>query len=141
PFVKVVIDRPNRTVHFLNNAKYPFHADYIGERLLGLAPGEIDANIDQYNEGFYLARDRRFFLGILALHKRRDKNQDRRFFTLETVEVDTMDGPMVRSFFEIVKENLDPSVPLLLKPANHLQESIVTTIPREELPRVYSHEL
>src|SRR5689334_8214135 len=36
PFVKIVIDRPTRTVHFLNNAKYAFHADYIGERLLNL---------------------------------------------------------------------------------------------------------
>ncbi len=141
PFVKVVVDRPSRTVHFLNNAKYPFHADYIGERLLGLSPGEIDANIDQYNESFYLTRDRRFFLGILALHKRRDKNTDRRFFTLETVEVDTMDGPMLQSLFDIVKENTDPSTPLLVKPANHLQESIVTTIPREQMPRVFSHEL
>ncbi|MBC7794639.1 MAG: phosphoenolpyruvate synthase [Clostridia bacterium] len=139
PFVKIVIDRPSRTVHFLNNAKYPFHADYIGEQILGMHPGDIDREIDQYNETFYHARDRRFFLGILALHK--DKQADRRFVTMETVEVDTMDSVMLRSFFEIVKDHLDPAMPLLLKPANHLQESIVSNIPREEMPRVYSHEL
>ncbi len=36
PFVKVVVDRMNATVHFLNNAKYAFHADYIAERILGM---------------------------------------------------------------------------------------------------------
>ncbi|MBI4869198.1 MAG: phosphoenolpyruvate synthase [Candidatus Wallbacteria bacterium] len=137
PFVKLVVDRPAGVIHFLNSAVYPFHGDYIAGPLLGLPPGEFEANVDTYNASFYKAPDRRHYLAILALHRR----ETDAFFTLETVEVDTMDGPMLLYLYRFVRDWIDPSLPLLLKPANHLQEAAVAAIDSAELPRIYSHEL
>lgn len=136
-FVKVVVDRQNETIHFLNNARHEFHAIYIGEELLGVSFEEMRARIDEFNQSFYHAPDRRFFLGILSLHVREEK----RMFSLETVEVDTMSSGMIEFFHGFVRANVDPALPLLFKPANHLQEQAVAEIPMERLPRILAHEL
>ena len=134
-FVKVVVDREARAIHFINHAKYQFHADYIAERLLGMTATAIDQNLDSLNKSFYFDPARRFFLGIIALHKREEKS----FFSLETVEVDVMDGDMIRAFFRTVREHVDQALPLYFKPANHLQE---TTLERAaDLPVIFSREL
>lgn len=141
PFVKVVVDREQTAVHFINHARYEFHAHYIAEKILNISAAEIDRSIDTYNEQFYHAANRRFFLGILALHKKVEKGQERRFYTIETVEVDNMDSTMVEAFFAAVKDYLEPGVPLFWKPASHLQETIAVAIEPARLPRVYMHEL
>jgi hypothetical protein len=137
PFVKVVVDRREGAIHFIHHARFAFHADYIGQKLLGLSQAEVEAEIDEFNESVYLDPNRRFFLGIIALHQR----ESRRFYTLETVEIDTMDGDMVQAFFRTAKAFLDPAIPLLFKPANHGQERLVAAIAPGELPRVLNHEL
>ncbi|WP_232836622.1 PEP/pyruvate-binding domain-containing protein [Lentzea terrae] len=136
-FVKVVVDRHNGTIHFLNNARHEFHAIYIGQEILGIAEEEMRARIDEFNQSFYHASDRRFFLGILSLHKREDK----RMFSLETVEVDTMSTDMIEFFYGEVRKNVDAATPLFFKPANHLQEQAVAELPVERLPRILAHEL
>jgi hypothetical protein len=137
PFVKLVVDRPNKTIHFINNAVHQLHGTYIAQRFLGITRAELEADIDRYNAGFYFDSDRDLFLAILSLHHRGDRS----FFAIETVEIDTMDGEMVTYLYQIVRENLDPAIPLLFKPANHLQENIVAGISAAELPRVLAHEL
>ena len=137
PFVKVVVDRETGSVHFLNNRKYRFHAEYIAEKLLKISFGEMTAKIDEFNESFYQKRDRRFFLGILALHRR----QNQRFFSLETVEVDTMDGEMLRSFFVALRKHVEAAAPLFWKPANHGQETMAAAIDPADVPRIFAHEL
>ncbi|GLY54299.1 PEP/pyruvate-binding domain-containing protein [Lentzea sp. NBRC 102530] len=136
-FVKVVVDRQNDTIHFLNNARHEFHAIYIGTEILGIAESELRARIDEFNHSFYHASDRRFFLGILSLHQREDRNM----FSLETVEVDTMSADMIEFFHAEVRRNVDAATPLFFKPANHLQEQAVADIPAERLPRILAHEL
>lgn len=136
-FVKVVVDRELRTIHFLNDARHSFHAIYIGEEILGVPEARVRAEIDGYNERFYHAPDRRFLLGILALHTR----QEKKILSLETVEVDTMPAALIREFHAFVAEYVDPALPLLFKPANQLQERLVREIPATELPRVFAHEL
>lgn len=138
-FVKVVCDRRQNKVHFINNARYSFHADFIAENLLGISKDKLHANIDEYNNQFYLSSDldRRFFLGILAYHKR----ADRKFMTLETVEIDNMNSTMILDFLNRIKVWLDPSVPVLFKPANHMQETTIKDIDNVLLPRIYNHEL
>ncbi|GAB2839637.1 PEP/pyruvate-binding domain-containing protein [Lentzea nigeriaca] len=136
-FVKVVVDRHNGTIHFLNNARHEFHALYIGQEILGIGEQEMRARIDEFNQSFYHAADRRFFLGILSLHQREDK----RMFSLETVEVDTMSADMIEFFYAEVRGNIDAAVPLFFKPANHLQEQEVAEVPVERLPRILAHEL
>lgn len=137
PFVKLVVDRPKQTIHFLNNADYPFHGFYLADHLLGITRAELDANIDFYNNGFYCDPKRPYYLGILSLHKRGDKT----FFSFETVEIDTMDAEMLTFFYKFVRAHVDPAIPILVKPANHLQETIVAEVDPRELPRVYAHEL
>jgi len=137
PFVKVVVDRPEGKIHFINNSAYKFHGDYIAECLLGMTPEAMELEIDKYNKSFYIEPERRFYLGVIALHAR----ADRRFFSLETVEVDTMNQEMMRYFYGMVREFLDPSLPLLFKPANHLQESMMRDMDPAWLPRIFSHEL
>ena len=137
PFVKVVVERARGTVHFLNNAAFQFHADYIAAHLLGITPEALEADIDRYNQTFYQDPDRSYYLAILALHAR----PERSFYSLETVEVDTMTAEMVQDLYRIVRAQVDPARPLLLKPANHLQEHYVSEIAPERLPRVFAHEL
>jgi hypothetical protein len=136
-FVKVVVDREKPVIHFLNDARHSFHAIYIGEEILGVPEERVRAEIDSYNETFYHAPDRRFLLGILALHTR----QEKKILSLETVEVDTMPAALIREFHAFVARYVDPALPLLFKPANQLQERIVREIPASELPRVFAHEL
>ncbi|GAB3143304.1 hypothetical protein GCM10027258_30060 [Amycolatopsis stemonae] len=136
-FVKVVVDRETSVIHFLNDARHSFHAIYIGEEILGVPEERVRADIDSYNQAFYHTPDRRFLLGILALHTRREK----KILSLETVEVDTMPAALIREFHAFVAQYVDPALPLLFKPANQLQERLVREIPANELPRVFAHEL
>jgi len=138
PFVKIVVDQQQSTIHFINHARFQFHADYIAARLLGIPQQQLEREIDAFNESVYQAPERRFYLGVLALHQTRD---DQKFFSLETVEVDTMNAQMVQFFYRFVKEWVDPALPILFKPANHLQETIMGQIDVGEMPRVFSHEL
>jgi len=133
-FVKVVADRVNGVIHFVNHATYQFHSDYIAVEILHENLDEVLAKISEFNQSVYDDPDRRFYLGILAL-------QEKEFFTLETVEVDTMDAEMLRWFYGFVKKHLDPIFPLIFKPANHLQESFIGSIDPVEIPRIFSHQL
>ncbi len=137
PFVKVVVDRATQNVHFLNHSSYSFHANYIAECLLKIPLSELEQNIDHFNESFYQHEDRLFLLGIIALQEHAQK----KFFTLETVEVDTMELQMLEGFFKLVRKNLDPALPLYLKPANHFQENYIKEVDSLRLPRIYAHEL
>ncbi|MEW6277979.1 MAG: PEP/pyruvate-binding domain-containing protein [Candidatus Eremiobacterota bacterium] len=139
PFVKVVVDRTQMdkpVVHFINYNVYQFHSDYIAEAIMGVPSAELDKKIDEFNQSVYLSPDRHYLLGIVAMHKKEE-----RFFTLETVEIDTMDEEMVRYFYKAVRAHLDRDFPLLFKPANHNQESIANKVSARELPRIFAHEL
>jgi hypothetical protein len=141
PFVKVVVERSGPAgkpvLHVLNHAVYSFHAHYIAERLLKVPASEVERDIDAFNRSVYNDPSRKYFLGVLSLHRRADK----RFFVIETVEVDTMDGSMLREFFSFLNTQIDPAIPLLLKPANHLQETLIQKIEPREIPRILQHEL
>lgn len=136
-FVKVVVERKEGRVHFINNESYAFHADYIAERIKGIPRESLRADIDDFNKLVYLSPERPYYLGILALHK----NKDASFFTLETVEIDNMDAGLLEHFFSVVKNQLDPLFPVYFKPANHLQENTIEQIEAEKIPRLYNHEL
>lgn len=136
PFVKVVVERQTGRVHFINHHRYQFHSDYIAEAILETPREELDKRIDEFNQSVYLSPDRIYFLGTVALHRKGE-----RFFTLETVELDSMDESMVQEFFRTIKSHLDPVVPFLFKPANHEQEAIAQRLTKEKLPRIFSHEL
>lgn len=141
PFVKIVWDHQLKQMHFINHQKYAFHIDYISEQILGRKPQEVDQEIDQFNRSLYHDLDRRFYLGILSLQKSDERGAEPQFLTLETVEVDTMTLPMLKDFFKQTREWIDPSLPLLFKPANHLQEDFMSKIEVSEIPRIFSHEL
>ena len=147
PFVKVVLERESARLHFINNKRYPFHSDYIAEKLLGVPGAEVDARIDEYNQVFYHEPGRPNLLGIVALHTQSAPISGHapagggQFFTLETVEIDTMDEPMIRAFFQNVRGALDAKLPIFFKPASHYQESLIRHIPPSEIPRVYNHEI
>lgn len=136
-FVKVVVERAGERIHFINNERYAFHADYIAERIKGIPKESLRAEIDEFNKLVYLSPDRPYFLGILALHN----NKDASFFTLETVEIDNMGDIMLTQFFDTVQQNLDPLYPLYFKPANHQQENTVEKIDEARIPRLFNHEL
>ncbi len=137
PFVKVVVERETQKTHFINNDDYLFHADYIAEKIQGITKEELRAKIDDFNKLVYLSPNRPYFLGILGQHQVAEGS----FFTLETVEIDNMDQEMLLTFFNTVKQNLDLTLPLFFKPANHLQEKSVLQIDAAVLPRLYNHEL
>lgn len=137
PFVKIVVDREENHIHFINNARYEFHADYVAEVILGMSKEELFAKLDNFNHSVYQDPKRRFFLGMIALHK----HDSHPFYTFETVEVDTMDGKMLTWFFDTTKKYVDHALPLLLKPANHMQEMIVKGLDEYRYPRIFTHEL
>jgi phosphoenolpyruvate synthase/pyruvate phosphate dikinase len=136
-FCKVVVDKETSKIHFINNNAYKFHADYIAEQILKIPAAEMEKEIDRYNQSFYSDLDRRFYLGIIAFHTR----EERQLFSLETVEVDKMNAEMLKFFFKFVQEYLDPTFPVLLKPANHHQEKMVSEMDPTVVPHIFSHEL
>ncbi|RYZ69407.1 MAG: phosphoenolpyruvate synthase, partial [Proteobacteria bacterium] len=137
PFVKVVVDREEKHIHFLNHAAFPFHSDYIGTHIINTDPARIDAEIDRYNQLFYHDPTRRFYLCVLALHR----SEERRFFSLETVEVDSMSVEQMKEMYTAVREMTDPTLPLFVKPANHIQEAYLSGVDPHEIPRIHGHEL
>ncbi|MCP3801888.1 phosphoenolpyruvate synthase [Allokutzneria sp. A3M-2-11 16] len=136
-FVKLVVDRERGTIHFINHAEQRFHAEYIATHILDISTEEMYAKIDSFNQIFYHEPDRRFCLGLLSLH---DRDGDR-FLALETVEVDTMPAEMIKYFYGFVRDNVDAALPLVFKPASHLQERHLLDIPAVEVPRIQAHEL
>ncbi|MFE6051377.1 PEP/pyruvate-binding domain-containing protein [Kitasatospora sp. NPDC056446] len=148
PYVKIVLDRAESVLHFIDSADGMLHVRYIACEILGMSIDELASGLDSFNDDVYRNPDRRFFLGTLALHHRGGTASDAEdgpaagaFLSLETVDVDTMSQAMLRSFFHRVREHIDPELPLLLKPANHRQEGYAARIPESEIPRVLSHEL
>jgi hypothetical protein len=140
PFVKVVVEKNKEgRIHFISHEQYAFHVDYIAEQILHISKESARAEIDIYNERFYLSAqsNRDLFLGIISLHSPKSD----RFFTLETVEIDSMNQEMIQYFYSVVRENLNPSEKLLFKPANHMQEQAVSQISPVKLPRIFNHEL
>ena len=136
-FVKVVMERATGKLHFISHAHYAFHADFIAERLMGTSKEEVHGGIDAFNKLVYLSAERPYFLGILAIHKKDGEG----FFTLETVEIDNMGREMMSAFFAGVRAQVDPTLPLFFKPANHLQEETVRGLDPQALPRLFNHEL
>ena len=68
-FVKIVYDREKDALHFINNADYQFHADYISEILLSTPSSVTRSNIDKFNLANYKSLDRRFFIGIISFEQ------------------------------------------------------------------------
>ena len=65
----------------------------------------MEATLDAFNQSVYLSSDRRFYLGIIALHKR----ADRRLFSLETVEVEPRLKHLIHFLMaEISRRQKDP---------------------------------
>ncbi len=140
-YVKTVVDRETGTIHFIDSEHTAFHVQYIARHILAMPDAELEAGIEAFNESVYVDPDRRFYLGILALHARADEHtgQDRRFLSLETTEADTMSADMLAYFYGVVREHADAALPLLLKPANHLQEHSLAG--RDDVPCVSAAEL
>ncbi|WP_234439601.1 MULTISPECIES: PEP/pyruvate-binding domain-containing protein [Streptomyces] len=145
PYVKVVVDRELDGWHILDHAEHTFHAHYIADRILGMDRKTLYNGIDTFNHSVYEDPDRRFLLGVLSLHHLQpdgDDDTSQPFMVLETVEVDTMGAALLAEFHGTVRARLDPRLPLLLKPANHIQEAAVDEMPEgQRLPCIAAHEL
>ncbi|MEU3573632.1 PEP/pyruvate-binding domain-containing protein [Kitasatospora sp. NPDC036755] len=144
PYVKIVFDREESVLHFIDSADGTLHVKYVGCEILGMSIDELASRLDSFNDDVYRNPDRRFYLGTLALHTRaaaEDGDRADTFLSLETVDVDTMSREMLRFFFHRVREHVDPALRLVLKPAGHQQEGYLADIPESEIPRVLSHEL
>ncbi|WP_344639103.1 PEP/pyruvate-binding domain-containing protein [Kitasatospora cystarginea] len=142
--MKIVLDRAESVLHFIDSADGTLHVRYIACEILGMSIDELAGRLDSFNDDVYRNPDRRFYLGTLALHTRQGPESGQAadaFLSLETVDVDTMSQDMLRLFYHRVRDHVDPSLPLVLKPANHRQEGYVARIPETEIPRVLSHEL
>ncbi|MEU1764135.1 PEP/pyruvate-binding domain-containing protein [Streptomyces rimosus] len=142
PYLKVVVDRAEATWHLLDTAAHPFHVNYIATRVLGMDLAELDAQLDEFNASVYMDPERRFLLGVLSLHTDEDREgHERTFLVLETTEADTMHGELLEFFYTFVRERVDGRLPLLLKPANHVQEEALASVSEQRVPRVLGHEL
>ncbi|WP_405575533.1 phosphoenolpyruvate synthase [Streptomyces sp. NBC_01167] len=141
-YLKVVVDRTEDTWHLLDTSAHPFHVDYIATRVLGMTADELDADLDAFNASVYMAPGRRFLLGVLSLHCDEEADgTERLFLVLETTEADTMDGTLLKDFYDYVRARVDGRLPLLLKPANHGQEHELASISEARVPRILSQQL
>ena len=136
-FVKTIYDRELKEVHYINDKDYQFHADYIGEVCLNTPKAVIRQDIDSFNYNQYKSPTRRFYIGIITFQ---NHNKDK-FFTFETVEVDTMDEGMVVEFYTKLRAQIERQYPLFFKPSTHQQEAMISKLPIQELPRILNHEL
>ncbi|MEU1284219.1 PEP/pyruvate-binding domain-containing protein [Kitasatospora sp. NPDC005856] len=149
PYVKIVLDCDESVLHFIDSADGMLHVRYVACEILGMSIDELASRLDSFNDDVYRNPDRRFYLGTLARHTRRatesrapeSGDEAETFLSLETVDVDTMSQDMLRFFYHRVREHVDPSLRLVLKPAGHRQEAYLAGIPETEIPRVLSHEL
>lgn len=135
PFVKVVVVRDSGSIHFINAHQYKFHSDYIAEQILGLKAEELDSDLDAFNSEVYHSQDRRFLLGTLGLHRQKDKPN---FYTLETVETDSMDGSLIEEFYTLVKRWVSSRLRLYFKPNNHNQETAAVSLPTVTASALFS---
>lgn len=135
PFVKVVVVRESGSIHFINAHQYRFHSDYIAEQILGIKAEEIDSDLDTFNSEVYHSRERRFLLGTLGLHRQKDKPN---FYTLETVETDSMDGALIEEFYNSVKRWVSSRLRLYFKPNNHSQETAAVGLPTVTASALFS---
>ena len=116
PYLKVVVERESGRVHFINANCYRFHSDYIAEQILKTDRKDLDESLDAFNEEVYHSPERRFLLATLGLQQGRAKS---RFLTLETVEIDSMNGPMIRELFDAITPFVERHQRLFFKPNNH----------------------
>lgn len=135
-YVKLVVDRSTDTIHFIDSARDLFHVQYVAKWILNLPPGEIERTLDEFNRGVMHDDDRRFYLATLSSHVR----DGREFYALETTEVDTMSLEMLRDLYATVCRHVADR-PVVIKPANHMQEEFLAPIPRVELPWVHPDEI
>lgn len=126
PFVKVVVVRETRCVHFINANAYRFHSDYIAEQILGIDSKELDKTLDDFNQEVYHQDDRRYLLATLGLHRSKTK---REFLTLETVELDSMGRKLIQELYHAVQPLVERRLPLYFKPNNHSQEQDAGDVP------------
>ena len=84
-FVKIVYDKKNDEIHFINNENYQFHTDYISS-LLSTPSSVTRSNIDKFNIANYKSLDRRFFIGIVSFIS----EEKSPFFSLRDCQIDTM---------------------------------------------------
>ena len=137
-FVKIVYDKKkNDEIHFINNEDYQFHADYISEVLLSTPSSVTRSNIDKFNIANYKSLDRRFFIGIVSFIS----EEKSPFFTLETVEIDTMNIEMIKLFHSKLRQFIELKYKLLFKPSSHDQEILITPLSLRELPRILNRDL
>lgn len=137
PYVKLLVDRQTDAVHFIADAAYRFHSDYVAERILGVSRDELDQRIDEWNRESYTSPERRFLIGTLGLYER----EGRLFFTVETAEIDDMGSPLLEALYDRTRALVDPALPLYWKPANHAQERAAASLDRARLPRIFAREL
>ena len=139
-FVKVVVERSSKKVHFINEARYRFHSDYIAEQILGVTSQSIDDQIDSFNQSVYLSPDRQYYIATLTLH---DHNAvtNKPFFALQTVEIDNMGADIMIDMVNAVRRFLDQTFSLFFRPASYEQEKTVAQVSIADLPRVYNHEI
>ncbi|MFF8266540.1 PEP/pyruvate-binding domain-containing protein [Streptomyces sp. NPDC016562] len=141
PYVKVVVDRDQGRWHVLDSSVHSFHVNYIATEIQGLSLDQLDAELDRFNHDVYQDPARRFLLGVLSLHSRGGPERDEPFMVLETTEADTMGADLLTEFHAFVRAHLDPALELLVKPANHAQESALAAVPETVVPRARGHAL
>lgn len=126
PFVKVVVERAEKRVHFINANAYRFHSDYIAEQIQGIDSKDLDRALDDFNQEVYHHPDRRYLLATLGLHR---SKSNREFLTIETVELDSMSSNLILELYQAVEPLLERSQPLYFKPNNHQQEQDAKVVP------------
>ena len=126
-----------KMLHFINNADYQFHADYISEILLSTPSSVTRSNIDKFNLANYKSLDRRFFIGIISF----EQHESGSFFTLETVEIDTMSVDMICLFHTKLRQFIELKYQLLFKPSSHKQELLINGLSLRQLPRILNRDL
>lgn len=137
PYVKLLLDKETGSLHFIADAAYRFHSDYVAERILGIPAAALDARIDEWNRENYRDPRRRFLIGTVALLTRDRKP----LFALETADIDDMGPALIEELYAATRRLVDPTVPLVFKPANHGQEVAITAVDPARVPRVLAREL
>ena len=138
PFVKFIIDREDdNKIYFLNDRFYHLHAYFVADHIIKENQESFFKKIDSFNQVCYHSDQRRFYFGTIG----RVKKENRSIYLLETQEIDSMGKNLIEDLFSIVKMNLDPNFELFFKPANHVQESAMESIPTNKIPRILTSEI
>jgi pyruvate,water dikinase len=132
--IKTVIDRSDDdTLYFQNSERYKIHWEFTRAHLSGNGKPLVP-ELAQFNSTEYYSPQRRFLLGAITYYEGAD------VYAYEIAPYDTASAEMIRTAFDLIRENVFFGGELLFHPTSRSVETTIAPI-ADEIPIITTDEL